>query len=577
MATKKTAPAGSKETVYVDVDDEITHIIDKVKASDKKIVALVLPKRASMLQSIVNMKLLKKAAGTAKKNIVLITSETALMPLAGAAGIHVAKSLQSKPAIPPLPESMRDDGEAEEIVMSDEGGNLDKTAAVGTLAAAGAVAAAGDDDTETVEFDNLQVDDEPVAGAAAKKPKKLKHLKVPNFERFRLSMVLAVLGVVLLIVGWFLAFVVMPKATIAITTDTSTVVSSFDFTASTEATEVDTETNTIPAVLKESKKTDTEKGTATGERDDGTKASGQVTLSISCSDVDDFPVTVPSGTAVSTGGKNFIMQEQGVLSSAGGPGCRFVDTVKVAAAQNGDSFNIEDDQTFNVAGFSDVSGNNNSAFSGGTTKIVKIVSQKDVDDAVARINSRQGTVASDELVATLETEGLLPLKETLTNTDPKITVSPEVGKEAAEFTVTSETDYSMLGIERDDLVAVIRSDIEDEVDFEKQSIVDDGIDKAVMRINNNPNPGAAFLNFRTSVTAGPEIDEEDIKENALGKKRGEIEQYVESIPGVQEVEVTYSPFWVLSTPKAAKKITVEVEKPEVAETQETGNTESSDE
>ncbi|MBC7581656.1 hypothetical protein H7097_02175, partial [Aeromicrobium sp.] len=52
----------NKETVYVDIDDEITAIIEKVRSSQQKIVALVLPKRASVLQSIVNMKLLKRTA-----------------------------------------------------------------------------------------------------------------------------------------------------------------------------------------------------------------------------------------------------------------------------------------------------------------------------------------------------------------------------------------------------------------------------------------------------------------------------------------------------------------------------------
>ena len=73
----------SKDTVYIDVDDEITGIIDKIENSENKVVALVLPKRAASLQSIVNMKLLKRSADTAGKNVVLITSEAALLPLAG--------------------------------------------------------------------------------------------------------------------------------------------------------------------------------------------------------------------------------------------------------------------------------------------------------------------------------------------------------------------------------------------------------------------------------------------------------------------------------------------------------------
>src|SRR3954463_13342267 len=97
-----------KDTIYIDFDDEITAIIDKVTSSKERIVALVLPKRAAVLQSIVNMKLLKRSAENEKKHVVLITTESGLLPLAGAVGMHVAPSLQSRPAVPASPDGTVD-------------------------------------------------------------------------------------------------------------------------------------------------------------------------------------------------------------------------------------------------------------------------------------------------------------------------------------------------------------------------------------------------------------------------------------------------------------------------------------
>ena len=93
----------AKDTVYVDVEDDITTVIDKVEEASEKIVALVLPKRASVLQSTVNMRLLKRAADKVEKTVVLITSDEALLPLAGIVGLHTAKNLQSKPEVPEAP------------------------------------------------------------------------------------------------------------------------------------------------------------------------------------------------------------------------------------------------------------------------------------------------------------------------------------------------------------------------------------------------------------------------------------------------------------------------------------------
>ncbi len=97
----------AKDTVYIDVEDEITAVIDKVVNAKHKIVALVLPKRATVFQSPVNMKLLKKAAKSANKNLVLITSDKGILAIAAASSVHVAKSLTTKPEIPKVetPES----------------------------------------------------------------------------------------------------------------------------------------------------------------------------------------------------------------------------------------------------------------------------------------------------------------------------------------------------------------------------------------------------------------------------------------------------------------------------------------
>lgn len=60
----------NKDVVYIDVEDDITAIIGKVKSSKEKIVALVPPKRISVLQSAVNLRLLQRAATQSSKRIV---------------------------------------------------------------------------------------------------------------------------------------------------------------------------------------------------------------------------------------------------------------------------------------------------------------------------------------------------------------------------------------------------------------------------------------------------------------------------------------------------------------------------
>lgn len=209
-----------KDVIYIDIDDDITAIIEKVQNSAGKIVALVLPKRATVMQSVVNMKLLKRTAGDAKKNIVLITSESSLLPLAGNVGLHVAPSLQSKPEIPTAPNLSDTPVSVDESEATEVDPVADKARPVGELSSASAVVPSGE---ESIEIDNDEETDQEDAGDTSKKPndknKSDKKLSVPNFNKFRTRLLLAGAALLVLIVGWVFAAVVLPKATIVIKTN----------------------------------------------------------------------------------------------------------------------------------------------------------------------------------------------------------------------------------------------------------------------------------------------------------------------------------------------------------------------
>ena len=90
----------NKDVIYIEAEDDITDILAKIKAAKNKIVALVPPKKASVLHSAVNFKLITKTAMRTEKTVVLISSDPSLLRLAAGANIPVAKTLQSKPKLP---------------------------------------------------------------------------------------------------------------------------------------------------------------------------------------------------------------------------------------------------------------------------------------------------------------------------------------------------------------------------------------------------------------------------------------------------------------------------------------------
>ena len=53
----KSESVSSKKVIYIEIDDEVTAVYDKVKDINKKHVYIVAPKRSILFQSIVNSRL----------------------------------------------------------------------------------------------------------------------------------------------------------------------------------------------------------------------------------------------------------------------------------------------------------------------------------------------------------------------------------------------------------------------------------------------------------------------------------------------------------------------------------------
>ncbi len=545
----------SKETIYIDVDDEITSIIEKLQGSKHKIVALVLPKRASVLQSIVNMKLLKRAATHSKKNVVLITSEAGLLPLAGAVGLHVAKTLSSKPEIPSAPEAADDS-----VDIDDEADMTEPEQSVAKTRAGKRSASKTVPEEEPIELEEPSEDQALDEGAESTKDKSDKKLKIPNFEKFRLKLIIGGVALITLVIGWYVAFFVMPTAAITVKTDNQAVTVDLPFTASVSAKTLDQDKAVIPAVSKDTKKTDTEKVQATGKKDVGDKASGTVkfTTTTNCA----TPVSdVPAGATVTSGGFNFVSQAGASFAISGIQGGKCVFTtgsVKVVAAASGDSYNLSA-RNYAVSGYASVSAQG-SDMSGGTSKMVTVVSQDDISNAKNKLADKSKDAAKDELKKNFGSDNLFPLVETFAFTDPAVTTSPNVGDESSDVSVTSVITYTMLGVKRDDLKTLVVAVANKQIDTSKQSISSDGLDQAIFRLNDKGDGKSQKLNVQTETETGTHIDENDIKKQIAGKKSGDIQQMIQAYPGVKEVNVRYSPFWVSKAPSKTSKITVTVER-----------------
>ena len=98
------------QTFYIDIDEEITSIVEKLRKTEAPEVIMVVPKRALLIQSIVNLKLLRKVADDLGVKIGIVTQDKLGKLLIGKAGIAVQQKLE-------------DDAEELEIASGDNRNN----------------------------------------------------------------------------------------------------------------------------------------------------------------------------------------------------------------------------------------------------------------------------------------------------------------------------------------------------------------------------------------------------------------------------------------------------------------------
>ena len=63
------------QTFYIDIDEEITSIAERLRSAEAPEVIMVVPKQAVLIQSIVNLKLLNKEATRLGIKLIMVTQD----------------------------------------------------------------------------------------------------------------------------------------------------------------------------------------------------------------------------------------------------------------------------------------------------------------------------------------------------------------------------------------------------------------------------------------------------------------------------------------------------------------------
>ena len=83
-------------TIYVEVEEEITSIIERIKKTPASDIALVVPRRSFLSQGVVNLKILRSQSEKIGKQLVIVTRDSLCRSLARKVGIDTSKKLDAE-------------------------------------------------------------------------------------------------------------------------------------------------------------------------------------------------------------------------------------------------------------------------------------------------------------------------------------------------------------------------------------------------------------------------------------------------------------------------------------------------
>ncbi len=548
--------------LYLEVDEDITSAIDKLKHSAEGSVQVVVPKRSTMLQSIINLKLLKKAAEQGNKELVLVTGDRIATELAARVGLAVAPSIGAKPVIAEvkIPEALKTNEEIIEAddpepppIPADPRPKLFKKPVMKRLPISDGPPPSGLPDAPAAQPAGLAVGAAAAAGDTVKKA----GTKVPNFGRLQKRLMWAGL-LAFLVVGYLGAMYLFTGAKVTLYATGTKVQVDTTFAVDPALKTTDQAKAVLAGQLVTISKDLSGPFTPTGKKDVGTKASGSITIQ-NCEDSNVYPLA--AGNNLTSQGFNFISNEAVTIPAGtftnGGKNCTSPTvSVSVTASQNGDKYNLTN-AAFTSAKLTSNFKLNATQMSGGTTKTVTTVAQSDVDTEKAALLDKDKDNSTRDLQGRLPS-GFVALPSSQASNVDSTTPAPAVGAEGDTATLALKVTYSVLAVKQSEYEALLHAQEQKQVG-DKNQIYEDGLGTAQVTATDKDSGGRQSFHLTTEAFGGVKLDKIAIAESLKGQRYGDATTTAGGLPGVTRADISIWPGWVSKLPSRPDKISITIQ------------------
>lgn len=579
-AKEKEKIISKKKVLFTEIDDEITGIYDKLKKYKMKNIYLVIPKRAILFQSVVNLRILKRKSEELNKNIYIITNDSNGAQLAQRAGFTVFDKLEGNEHPSLVSGKLQDDKlkitplEASINSYEDDTPTRLKSKKISIA--------------ELIRKSKKPETARPKISNVKKKTKKRKEknkyvLVSPNRQALTILITISVLVLILI------TYIALPGATIKLTPKSDTVSASANITladADANASYLDTHPqNVIPSFPVEVTMQKKITYNTTGNKFEGKNATGTITIINTTGR--EWPL-VEQTRFQTEDGLVFRIQNPVTVPAASlsGPGTLDVFVVADELDANGliigEKGNIGPSEFF-LPGLSEdnqqkLYAESSSNFSGGETITHKMVTKEDLEAARGKmetelINSTEEELKKEVLRMNQERNielTLLTGNGAFETGEPVVNIPENLeGQMIDQFEVSGELYVKGVAYNHNELVNILRAKLKLSKSPEKKLIKIDteSVSYRLIPVEPGENP------TRQTVTAtikgieqyeiSPDKENgkrliENIKNHILGMNVSEAENYIQQLPAINKVEISSWPAWSPNIPSVPDNIKIEI-------------------
>lgn len=579
---------------FLDIDDEITFISEKIISSESNKIILIVPEGALILSSLPGLKLLNRLVSDNNKNVIIVSMDNSGRTLASKAGFITKNRVGEVDELTWSEKELNDENKNDIINKNnseeydEENSNKDynvteeeeindksfennskyvepvkiiKLDDFDLVIGGDAAIIKSSKQLEKVEVAkkknllNILHSDESIGivgnDLEAKSTKKIKKkiikdnmvtkdniklISKKSKKYFKKWMIIPIICIFLISVILFIIFI--PTAVIDVSMKSEYVSKAVDIKANTSINSVNSTLNEIPAYSLDVSETFSSSLNTTGKKDFGSKATGTVIIYNSTSN----SISIPKGTVFITNDANAynytLDADMNIPAAITAPQS---EVGNLTASNFGTDYNIPAKTQFSIKlsilPTTGIISSANTSFQGGTSSSAKVVSQSDQDNLLKSLQQQLYSKGSDDIKSKINSGENL-ISDSINNQVITKTFDSAVGDKADVLNLTLVTKTSELFYKQDDIDKFSSNLLSS--DLSSNQSIKNIISKVTYKSFSSSN-GDILLNINSNAQKILYLDTSAIIANTKMRTVGSSESYIHNLNGVNTVSIKVSP------------------------------------